>query len=70
MEVLKLQHVPLACSLLDLVPTEHLGTPRWYISHASSGQFQDLVTALKQELVDNPWREHQRPQDIMVWIGR
>ena len=58
------------CSLLDLVPPEYIGTPQFYVSHAWSGRFTDLVAALVEELMESPWRgDNQRPQDVMVWIG-
>ncbi|GAX79159.1 hypothetical protein CEUSTIGMA_g6599.t1 [Chlamydomonas eustigma] len=42
--------IPLGTRLWDLVPQEHLGIPQYYVVHAWSGSFQDLVTSLHREL--------------------
>ena len=42
----------LHCRLFDYVPPEHTGTPQYYIIHAWSGSFEEMVAALLEQLTE------------------
>ncbi len=47
--------------LWDYVPSNHQGTPQWYVVHAWSGSFSDLVTTLVRDLAPTPPEAADKP---------